>query len=225
MIGQCAAIEGMAPVLCVDFDLGTRTIKGTATDVVLCSNMSRFREVIAYLNKPNPYRTLALDDINELYMLMMAEQLRLATGKPGHEPDIPWQEDWMRCTTRIRKLLRQLRLMPMNLICTTTEQITVDVQTEVMLRTPEMPGKLAGQISKFFDVTGRLDRVGEKYVCQLEIGKGAQAKNRDLGLGRQIEGPDMMRAIFAAHMKGGGKEAVSMDGLTEAERATPSPEE
>jgi len=137
-----------------------------------------------------PYKTAVIDDVSELYALQMEKEVKSSPHQ------LPVRRDWMKVTLRVRRLLRQLKRLPVHLIVTCPEAVGQDAVSESLYRVPELPGKLARQVGRYFDVVGRLTvsatRSGTiKRRLQVQPYQHVTAKDRSGILGTLVEDPTM----------------------------------
>jgi len=205
LMGTVAAVPEMCPALFIDFDRGTRTLRKFADkEVVHVVHIDDYREWVAVSkiirHEKCPYKTVILDDLNELYEVLMRERLASKLGQAGREPGVPWQEDWMRIHFQLRATLRTLRQMPYNLLATTLEALNVDKQTEIVMRQPLLPGKLAGEVGKYFDYVLYMSVRSKKFTAGTQLSARLVAKARG-NLPPLIVSPHM-GSIRAADLEG-----------------------
>lgn len=121
----------------------------------------------------------------------------------------PVIKDWGTNASTMRKVIRWLRDLPLNLICICLETEEKDERTGVWKYKPQLPGKLSGEMQGYFDINVRytmtLTKEGQE---KREITTGAamnfSAKDRTGRLPRTIEEPTMLdiyRAATAKEMK------------------------
>jgi len=217
LMGTVAEVPEMCPALFVDFDRGTRTLRKFVgkgrVDVVHVDGNAEWSRVSRFIRgKDCPYKTVILDDLNELYDVLMRARLKSKEGQAGREPGIPWQEDWMRIHYQIRAMLRVLRKQPYHLLATTLEALNVDAQSEIIIRMPMMPGKLAPEVGKYFDYVLYMSVRSKKYTASTQLGARLIAKARG----------DLPDLIVNPHM--GTIRAADLEGAPEFE-SVEEPEE
>jgi len=153
----------------------------------------------------NPFKTVVVDDLLEFYNMLMVGRLKEEGMKPGHDPNVPQMQDWLNVTFLTRALLRAFKDLPVNLIVTTTAQFATDEQLQVINRLPAMPGKMAWEVGKWFDVVGYLTTGGSQQkitrTLQVQPYRNTEAKDRTGKLGANIAEPTM-QIIYDAAFRG-----------------------
>jgi len=194
LAGTAADVPEMRPVLFCDCDEGLFTLRHRQEHItyVAVRKFTDMQTVLSAIKKaPEKYSTLVLDNLAELYYLQMDARVRTA------EERIPQLRDWQAITNRTRRLLRDLRLLPMHIIVTTPAQKVKDEVTGALYTTPELPGKLSMQIGRYFDVFGYLAVVASSpkkgLVRQLQVHpfRRIAAKDRSGNLPYLVENPTM----------------------------------
>ena len=210
-------VPEMHPVLLVDFPPGDGTLSISDTDVAVlhATSINQLFQVERLIRTqvaqedPNRYLTVFLDDIDMLYMLMLRERMRLEASKPGRDAYVPWQEDWLHGTFRMRGIIARFKALPVHFICSTLAVLSEDKQTGVIHRWPLLPGKLVWEIGRYFDVVGHLtvkaSPGGQKLDRYLQVQPYAltSGKSRIPGnvLGSRITNPTM-QIIYDAWRRG-----------------------
>jgi len=200
--------EEMRPVLYCDSDVGIMTISHrTELDYKKLESLDDAFDVLRLVRlHPARYRTVILDGLMSLYTRVMADRLRLAKDKPGHDAYVPVMQDWLHCQFRMRALLSAFRDQPINFVATTCAALERTGEEEgVVTIVPDLPGKLADQVGQMFDIVGYLyvRAVGRKITRMLQIQPFHRviAKNRspysDV-MGPIIEEPTMSAMYHAA---------------------------
>ncbi len=170
LLGTADEVPEMCPVLIIDTEGGTLTIRDRNVDVVRVSSYEDIQKVVLFLRRDagKTYRTVGVDSLTELQKLIMAEIVRAEYQlKPDrHDPDIPEQRDWGKNSERVRKIVRAIRDLPVNAIFTTLSKEVGDEGSSIREVKPALPGQLANEIPGFIDVVGYLQvaRVNEQGV-------------------------------------------------------------
>lgn len=187
LCGTAADDPATSPVLYIDTEGGTLTIRGKAVDVVRVTSWNDIVKLITHLRKgKHKYRTIVLDSLTELQKLIMNDILRenMLAGGRARDPDIPEQRDWAKSTERVRKCVRNFRDMPnVHVIFTCLSKEVKDEATGVVTVKPMLPGQLADEVAGFIDVVGWLHIVRTKTK---EEGEGETAAKKVEKIARHI---------------------------------------
>ena len=142
-------VPDMSPVLFIDVDKGTMSIRDEdgAIDLLEIDSWNQVTPALGVLQRgKHKYKTLVLDSITEL------QKLEIEDRNSG----IPSIQDWQGSGIEIRKMLRKIKNLPMNVIVTALEREDRDEATKLIMRRPDLPGKLASGSSAAFDIVARL---------------------------------------------------------------------
>lgn len=205
--GSAQEVPEMMPVLHIDVEGGTLSLHGAGYNkvkVVRIRSFSDFGNVYNYLaSNKNKFRTVIIDSFTELQKYCMDEILEV-----NDREDAQWK-DWGQNASTLRKVIRWLRDLPINLICVCLETEEKDERTGTYKYKPQLPGKLAGEMAGYFDINVRytmtLDKEGNE-VRQLHTGAGSgfSAKDRTYKLPKVMHEPTMAKLydIAVRGMKG-----------------------
>lgn len=199
LLGSASAVPEMCPVLYCDLEAGTLSIRGTDVDVVSVDTMAELSNAFNYVRTHiGEYKTIAVDTISEVYSVQMRQRLRNAALKdPRHDQYVPEMQDWLHSTMRMRSILRVIRAMPCHVLVAATPTIVEDQMVgEILKLYPDLPGKLAPEVGKYFDIVGYLytKLVGpRKLVRELQCQpyNRIAAKDRSGQLGAVLVEPTM----------------------------------
>jgi phage nucleotide-binding protein len=176
-----------SPVLLIDVEGGTATVRHKEIDVVSVRSVDQLMEIYNELRKdPGHYKTIGIDSLTELQKLDMNDiMVDLIKRRPDLDPDVPSQREWGKSIQHTRNIVRRFRDLPYHVVFTALAKTEVDSDgTREIL--PNFPGKLAGEIPGFLDVVGWLNVVEEKGVferrLQVQPTRRVKAKDR-LGIG------------------------------------------
>jgi phage nucleotide-binding protein len=166
-------VEEFAPMLIIDTEGGLATIaERDDIDAVEVKSVKAMNELFASLHedfqheKPT-YRTLMLDSLTEFQKVDLADIMQDAVAKNAREDkDVASQRSWGITINHVRALVRGFRDLPCHTIFTALAKTDQDAD-KTIITSPNLPGKLAGEIPGFLDVMGYL------YV-DLERGKGVR---------------------------------------------------
>jgi phage nucleotide-binding protein len=198
LCGSSSVVDGMAPVLFVDVEGGTLSLKDhyPLVDTVRITDWQDMVKVYDSLRKgEGGYQTVVLDSITEVQKFSMNEIMRrLVAKEPDSDPDVPGMREWGKNIEQMRRLVRNFRDLPMNVLFTALEATDKDDRGRRKTY-PSLPGKLAGEVPGFVDIVIYMYvKVQEKIVKRMLLTEstGAQvAKDRSNRLPRVIEQPTM----------------------------------
>lgn len=156
LAGSASMVEEMCPVLLLDVEGGTMSLKNTYpdVDVVRIESWRDMQSVYDPLyDRELPYRTVILDSLTEMQKLSMNTIMReLLNNDPSRDPDVPGMREWGKSTEQIRRLVRGFRDLPTNTIVTALAKQDKDQRTGLTKIQPSLPGKLAAEIPGFLDI-------------------------------------------------------------------------
>lgn len=205
--GSADAVPSLRPVLFIDIEGGTESLRHTYPDVevIRVSTWKQMQEVYNELHQgKHGYKTVVLDSLTEIQKFSMYGIMEdLVRGKPEADPDVPGMREWGKNIEQIRRFVRAFRDLPMNSIFTALVRSEKDTKTGVTSLMPMLSGKLAHEVAAFLDI------VVYYYVKQIGSGEGAElkrlmlchkteqhvAKDRSGRLPLVIEGPTM-KAVY-----------------------------
>lgn len=199
LAGSAAAVPAMSPVLFVDVEGGTFSIrdKYPSVDVVRVQTWREMQSLYDELRRGNSgYATIVIDSLTEIQKFsMMQIMTQLAKEDPDRDPDIPGMREWGKSIEQIRKFVRAFRDLPCHTIFTALAASDKDQKTGAVKTKPSLPGKLAGEVAGFVDVVVYYYRKsvdGEIKRLLLTTGTEQQiAKDRSDRLPPIIDNPDM----------------------------------
>jgi hypothetical protein len=122
LAGSAQAVPGMRNILYVDAEAGADTLKQYWPDVELLSANSWYdydRIYHALLAGAHDYRTVVLDSISEILehcKEAVMEELKMDPDNEKRDPDVPSIREWGKILTRMLRLVRKYRDLPMNVI-------------------------------------------------------------------------------------------------------------
>ena len=203
LAASAAACAEMQPVIFFDFEegiMGAREFANMPITFVAATGQADIillQKALLQQTKPK-YKTVVVDPLTEMYALMMDSQLSAA----GRTSDMPQLQDYGAITTRMRKFFRLARQSPCHFIATCGTQPNKDETSGSIYMTPDLPGKLANQAPRFFDVVGYLAvhvRRPRGQAEATEVQRSLQvqpygriiAKDRSNSLGHVVANPDM----------------------------------
>jgi hypothetical protein len=167
LAGQAATVEGMAPVLFIDIEGGTKTIRNLYPEVEVVrvqdefdsngrlkrSSWKALQDVYEDLRKGVKYKTIVIDSLTEAQKVSMYSVLQQAMMSATRErdPDIPEMRDWGKSGEQVRRFVRAFRDLPCHVIFTALQADTKDQLTGAVTSKPALPGKLADEIPAYLD--------------------------------------------------------------------------
>lgn len=158
LAGSADAVPEMRKVLFVDVEGGTLALRKTNydVDVIRVKDWSELDELYASLYAgDHDYGTVVLDSLTELQELNMRAVMRDMKSNPDNierDPDVPGMLEWNKSEKQIKKLIRAFRDLPINVIFTALMKEDRDSKTGLVMKLPDLPGKLAHRVAALFDV-------------------------------------------------------------------------
>lgn len=169
LAGQAAEVEAMSPVLFIDIEGGTKTIRNLypQVDVVrvkdvfdpksgklVASSWRKLQDVYEDIRKGagKKYKTLVIDSLTEAQKVSMYSVL--ATPSPNgreRDPDIPEMRDWGKSGEQVRRFVRSFRDLDCHVIFTALANDVKDPMSGSVNVKPSLPGKLADEIPAYLD--------------------------------------------------------------------------
>lgn len=206
LAGSASLVPEMSPVLFVDIEGGTLSIRNRFPDVDRV-RINRFEDIATLFNtlkaqfqngKP-VYKTLVLDSLSEIqkfgmYAIMQRGLAKAAEEGRAKDPDQPEIGDWGKNLEQIRKLVRAFRDLPCNTIFTCLAATTQDKRGRSLTH-PNLNGKLAAEVAGFLDIvvymyTKEQDEVMKRALLTLKTDEYV-AKDRTDMLPTVVEDPTM----------------------------------
>jgi len=174
LAGSADAVPSMRPVLVIDIEGGTESLrdKYPKVDTVRVKSWQEMQNIydVLYLGD-HPYKTVVLDSLTEIQKFNMDQIMKdLITRKPEIDPDVPSMREWGKNLEQIRRMVRGFRDLDMHTIITALEKDDKDELTGARKVLPMLSGQLARQVAAFMDI------VGYYYVKQFGIGEAAEYK-------------------------------------------------
>lgn len=174
--GSADAVPSMRPVLFVDIEGGTQSLRHSYPEVstVRVTSWKEMQQLYdALYEGDHPYRTVVLDSLTEIQKFNMYDIMNSVIQKrPELDPDVPSMREWGKNLEQLRKFVRGFRDLPMHTIFTALSKSDKDQKTGLTYIKPSLSGKLADEVAAFLDI------VGYYYVKQ--IGDGEDAEYRRL---------------------------------------------
>lgn len=213
LAGSADAVPEMRPVLVIDIEGGTESLRRPYpdVDVVRVKNWTEMNELYSVLyDGKSGYQTIILDSLTEIQKFSMYKIMEgVVALESSRDPDIPSMREWGKNLEQTRKFVRGFRDLPMNVIFTALAKGDKNPRTGITTLKPSLNGKAADEVAAFLDV------VAYYYVKEIpsEDGEGTEqarllltqkteeqvAKDRSGRLPMVIQNPtmaDLYRLMF-----------------------------
>lgn len=159
------------------------------------------QDIFWYLKSGNHDRqTVIIDSLTEIQQVSMDEVLSDPRRDDKHDPDTPIISDYGKNTNRMRKIIRNFRDLPMNVVFTCLAEERKDEDTGSVKIQPALTPRIAQDLMGYVDVVGYMytTKVKDKGTVRrlLTQPKGKfVAKDRSGKLGEVMENPTMFDII------------------------------
>lgn len=174
LAGSADEVPSMRPVLFVDIEGGTESLRGPYPDVetVRVTTWKEMQQVYDVLHSgEHDYRTVVLDSLTEIQKFNMYTIMESVVQKrPDLDIDVPSMREWGRNLEQMRKFVRGFRDLEMHTIFTALNMTDKDQKTGQITMKPQLSGKLANEVAAFLDI------VAYYYVKQIGDGEDAEFK-------------------------------------------------
>lgn len=232
LAGSADAVPEMRKVLVIDAESGTLALRKTNynVDVIKITSWEQIKEIYAALYAGgHGYNTVILDSLTEIQELNMAYIMHTMKDDPDNverDPDIPGWHEWNKSGKHIKQLIRLFRDLPINVIFTALMKEDKDNKTGVVMKLPDLPGKLAHKVAALFDIVlyytiVEREEGGSVRVLASQAGSNTVAKNRgsdDLPAILEIPHPNEASALSIIYPKIVGAIASSLTNDAERRR-------
>lgn len=183
LAGSADAVPAMRPVLFVDIEGGTESLRNVHPDVevVRITSWKEMQSIYDALHEGNhDYRTVVLDSLTEIQKFNMYNIMTdLVKRKEEADPDIPGMREWGKNIEQMRRFVRAFRDLQMHTIFTALMRSDKDNKTGLTTMKPSMSGKVADEVAAFLDVV--------VYYYVKQVGSGEDAKFARLLLTQKTE--------------------------------------
>jgi phage nucleotide-binding protein len=211
LCGSAAEVPEMAPVLFIDVEGGTFSLRAfyPDIDVVRVESMKDMQKVYDELYRgTSEYKTVVLDSLTEIQKFSMGKIMEDVVAKePDRDPDIPSVREWGKNIEQTRKIVRGFRDLPMNVIFTALANSDKDQKTGKTTVRPYLSGKLANEVAGFMDIVSFLYvKVKGDQLTRLMLTRATEthvSKDRSNRLPPLVEEPTM--AALHAYIAGNKK--------------------
>jgi phage nucleotide-binding protein len=172
LAGSADAVPSMRPVLVVDIEGGTESLRHSYPEVehVRVQNWHEMQAVYDDLHAGrHDFQTVVLDSLTEIQKFDMYNIMAdLARQRPDLDPDIPSMREWGKNLEHMRRFVRGFRDLPINTVFTALVKQDQDKRSGLTKYRPSLSGKLADEVAAFLDI------VGYYYVKQVSKDQGFQ---------------------------------------------------
>lgn len=164
-------VPEMRPVLYVDIEGGTETIRERYPNIDVIrvkptydksgriirtawDQLDDAKGLYESLKKGDgKYTTVIVDNVTELYMLAMTDVMTKTVAEhPERDFDVPAQREWGKASAQVRRWVRHMRDLDMNVIFTAHEKNIENEAGQVLKVVPSLPGKLATEVAGYVDM-------------------------------------------------------------------------
>lgn len=158
LAGSADAVPQMRPVLVVDIEGGTESLRRLYPSVeqVRVKTWEEMQILYdeLYLMK-HPYQTVILDSLTEIQKFnMYGIMLKMLKDDPTRDPDVAGMREWGKNLEQMRKFVRGFRDLPLHTIFTALKADDKNPRTGMITMKPSLNGKLANEVAAFLDVVG-----------------------------------------------------------------------
>jgi len=203
-IGTAADHPNTSPVLLLDIEGGTRTIRSrTDVDIIRIRSIKQlqdvqnklFRSISADTGKMY-YKTLGLDSLGELAQLDMKDIMAAAFNKNPDttDLDVPSPREWGKTRSHMRDIVRAFRDLPCNTIFTAHSR-TREEEGQPSSYFPNFSGQLRSDIPGLVDMVGYLhvDLKGGMPIRKIQFAQTRRvlAKDRTGVFGLEVIDPSI----------------------------------
>jgi phage nucleotide-binding protein len=205
LLGSANDVKALAPILLLDVEGGTETLRHTYPDVevVRIHKWQQIANIYTELRRGNhKYKTFGIDSLTELQKFNMYNVMeQLAVSRPDLDKDIPGMREWGKNLEQIRRFVRTFRDLQMNVIFTALDREEKNDKTGAMQHQPSLSGKLASEVAAFLDIVVyyyvRTQGKGEEQVLKrlmlTKLTDTTVAKDRTGKLPMLIEEPSLKK--------------------------------
>jgi hypothetical protein len=202
--GSAAEVEGMYPMLVVDTEAGTTTLRQFSPEIrkrIEIVTMKERKDIEKLYNElvmdtSDYYKTVMLDSATEIQDLDMITIMKdVVRRDPDRDVDVPSQREWGVSRSHMRKIIRAYRDLPMHTIITCL--VVEDKEDGRRPRYyPSLPGKLKSEIGGFMDIVGYMYKNDQQQrTIQFEGTQRVIAKDRTGTLGGFMVDPTLSKMM------------------------------
>jgi len=200
--GSSSVIEEMSPTLYLDIEGGGMSLLDFYPNVETAP-IKKWAELQAIYDElyrgKSKYKTVIIDSLTEAQKLAMRDHMAVSANRDASiDEDVPQMQHWLKNIEQMRRFVRAMRDLPMNVVFTALEAQEKDNRGRWQTR-PSMNGKLQQELPGFFDLvlymynkTEKVDKqVVTKRMLLTKRTDTVQAKDRSNKLPQVIEEPTM----------------------------------
>lgn len=221
LAGSAAEVEAMSPVLFIDIEGGTKTIRNLWPEVevvrvqatynsqgqLTATAWKKLQAVYEDLRKGVKWKTVVVDSLSEAAKVSMYSVMENAVrdaankGQRDRDPDIPELRDWGKSGEQIRRFVRSFRDLPCHVIFTCLAADDKDQQSGTVTVKPALSGKLRDEIPAYLDevlyLYVKADNKGVTRKILSEPTAKYVAKDRSGRLPTTVDDPTMAKLAEA----------------------------
>jgi hypothetical protein len=156
LAGSADAVPAMRKVVMLDFEGGDLSLSHSYPDVDVVpigdwdDAQSTYNDLFA---GGHGYGTVIVDSLTEIQKLCMYWVMgRVLDDKPDREEFVPSMREWGINLEMMRKFVRAMRDLPINVIFTALVQEDKNPKTGMVVKKPSLTGKLKNEVAAFLDV-------------------------------------------------------------------------
>lgn len=182
LAGSADAVAAMRPVLFIDMEGGTESLRNTYPDVKIV-RVKSWREMQQLYNalydEDHGFNTVIIDSLSEAQKFDMLHIMKdVAKNNAKMIEEVPSMREWGINLEHMRKFVRGFRDLEINTIFTCLAAKDKDARTGKFLYGPALSGKLAGEVAGF------LDEVFYMYMKEGVADDGSEVQQRLLLTGK-----------------------------------------
>lgn len=205
LAGSASMVPEMSPVLVVDIEGGTESLKHAYpdVDVVRVTNWKDMQKVYDVLHSgEHEYKTVILDSLTEIQKFNMYNIMAsVIQQRPNQDEDVPSMREWGINLEQMRRFVRAFRDLNIHTIFTALSRSDKDAKTGITSIQPSLSGKLAGEVAAFLDIVcyayvkqiGDGEDIAFKRLLLTSKTESHVAKDRSGRLPTVIEDPTMAK--------------------------------
>jgi hypothetical protein len=227
LAGTAVEVENLRPVLLIDSDGGSRTLRGKprfkGIDIIRIHKFSALNKVYdMILDNRDRWRTVILDNLGQIYNLGMEDIMdEVVNQDPSRDRWVPSMREYGKMRLQIHKVLDHFSRLGLNFIVTAHAELDKDELDGTTRIRPALSGKLAYEVPGLMNIvcylsteTGRsLGQIDEKLkkegggatdlyrVGFFQPHKRIDAKDTSDSLGLMVVDPTMKHIVESIGMK------------------------
>lgn len=141
-----------SPMLILDFEGGTSSLRGRAIDVMRMTSWDDFSTAYDFLvSGKHEYKSVAIDSLSEVHIMALLARLKPEPGQRARKQmDLIEQADYGIALTQMRRFVRYFRDLPYHVFMTSLVREDTDPR-EGLVRKPGLPGAFADEVQGIFE--------------------------------------------------------------------------